>query len=60
MTKAPVAVSVTVAVHVEPWLITTGEAQLTVVEVVLTMKVNATVVELVVDPLVAVTVAVEL
>ncbi len=34
--KAPaVEVSVTVTVHVEPWLATTGVVQLTVVEVVL-------------------------
>jgi hypothetical protein len=33
----PAAVSVTVTVHVEPWLITTGVVQLTVVVVVLTL-----------------------
>jgi hypothetical protein len=59
-TKVPVEVSVTVTVQTEPWLMTTGEVQLTVVEVVLSVKVKATVVEFIVEPLVAVTVAVEL
>jgi hypothetical protein len=39
--KVPAAdVSVTVTVHVEPWLITTGVVQLTVVEVVLGLTVT--------------------
>jgi hypothetical protein len=40
VTKVPASLSVTVTVHVEPWLITTGVVQLTVVVVVLLFTVT--------------------
>jgi hypothetical protein len=47
VTNVPASLSVTVTVHVEPWLMATGEAQLTVVVVVRLLTVTL------VDPLLA-------